>query len=192
MALVKSQGKQQGLITKLPLLFVRLKNYPTFCKQFYTMKKLMLYFLIFSIIPGKLMSQTTTKSAAENKPTIAILDGFANAFNAHDADKIISYMTDDCIFEASAGPDVDGEKFVGKEAVKKAFENIFKNYPDAKWINPQHFISGNRAVSEWTFTGTKPDGSKVEVTGCDLFTFINGKIYIKNSYRKNRSPIPKS
>jgi len=156
------------------------------------MKKLMLYFVISSTIPGKLMSQTTTKSAAGNKPTIAVLDGFANAFNAHNADKIVSYMTDDCIFEASAGPDVDGEKFVGKEAVKKSFEDIFKNYPDAKWINPHHFISGNRAVSEWTFTGTKPDGNKVEVTGCDLFTFRNGKIYIKNSYRKNRPPIPKS
>ena len=149
----------------------------------------MLYFLISLIIPGKLMSQIKTRSAEENKPTIAILDSFVNAFNAHDADKILSYMTEDCIFEASAGPDADGEKFVGKEAVKKAFENIFKNYPDAKWIKPQHFISGNRAVSEWTFTGTKPDGSKVEVTGCDLFTFRNGKIYIKNSYRKNRPPI---
>ena len=156
------------------------------------MKKLVIYFLISFIIPRELMSQTTTKSETENKPAIAILDGFANAFNAHDADKIMSFMTDDCIFEASAGPDVDGEKFVGKEAVKKAFEDVFKNYPDAKWINPQHFISGNRAVSEWTFTGTKPDGSKIEVTGCDLFTFRNGKIYIKNSYRKNRLPIPKS
>ncbi|HEY5771959.1 MAG TPA: nuclear transport factor 2 family protein, partial [Chitinophagaceae bacterium] len=144
------------------------------------MKKLMLYFLIYSIIPGKLMSQTKTKSAEENRPMIAVLDSFANAFNAHDASKIISYMTDDCIFEASAGPDVDGEKFVGKEAVKKAFEDIFKNYPDAKWVDPHHFISGDRAVSEWTFTGTKPDGSKIEVAGCDLFTFRNGKIYIKN------------
>ena len=89
------------------------------------MKKLMLYFLISSIIPGKLMSQTTTKSTEDNRSAIAILDSFANAFNAHDADKIISYMTDDCIFEASAGPDVNGEKFVGKEAVKKAFEDIF-------------------------------------------------------------------
>ena len=134
----------------------------------------------------------TKKPAIENKPSIAILDGFANAFNGHDAERIISYMTDDCVFEASAGPDVNGEKFVGKEAVKKAFEDIFKNYPDAKWSNPHHFISGNRAVSEWTFTGTKPDGSKVEVTGCDLFTFRNGKIAIKNSYRKNRPAIPKT
>lgn len=151
----------------------------------------MLYFLISLNITGKLMSQTTTKSPEENRSVIAILDSFANAFNAHDADKIMSYMTDDCIFEASAGPDVDGEKFVGKVAVKKAFEDVFKNYPDAKWNNPQHFISGDRGVSEWVFTGTKQDGSKIEVAGCDLFTFRNGKIYIKNSYRKNRPPISK-
>jgi steroid delta-isomerase-like uncharacterized protein len=138
------------------------------------------------------MSQITTKKmTADSKPTMAVLNAFADAFNAHDADKIVSYMTDDCIFEASAGPNVDGEKFVGKEAVKKAFEETFKNFPDAKWNDVHHFIAGDRAVSEWTFTGTKPDGSRVEVTGCDLFTFRDGKIFIKNSYRKNRPAIPK-
>jgi steroid delta-isomerase-like uncharacterized protein len=139
------------------------------------------------------MAQTTTpKTVTENNLTIGILDGFANAFNAHHLDRILSYMTDDCVFEASAGPNVDGEKFVGKEAVKKAFEDVFKTYPDAHWGNVRHFISGERAVSEWIFTGTKPDGTKVEVTGCDLFTFHDGKIAIKNSYRKNRPAIPKS
>lgn len=139
------------------------------------------------------MAQTTApKTKTENKPTIAILDGFANAFNAHDVARILSYMTDDCVFQASAGPDADGERFAGKDAVKKAFEDVFKTYPDAKWTNVRHFISGERAVSEWTFTGTKKDGSKVEVTGCDLFTFRHGKIAIKNSYRKNRPAISKT
>ena len=134
------------------------------------------------------MAQTTPKTETENKPTIAILDGFTNAFNAHDVDGILSFMTEDCVFEASAGPNVDGEKFSGKQAVKKAFQDVFKNFPDAHWSNVQHFISGDRAVSEWIFTGTKPDGSKVEVTGCDLFTFRDGKIVVKNSFRKNRIP----
>ena len=134
------------------------------------------------------MGQTTTSETTDTKATIAILDGFANAFNAHDIDRILSYMTTDCVFEASAGPDVDGEKFTGREAVKKAFENVFKTYPDAHWGNVRHFISGERAVSEWTFTGTKQDGSKVEVNGCDLFTIRDGKIAVKDSYRKNRTP----
>jgi ketosteroid isomerase-like protein len=97
-------------------------------------------------------------------------------------------MTEDCVFEASAGPHFDGEKFTGQEQVRNAFEKVFTMFPDAHWGNPQHFVSGNRGFSEWIFTGTKLDGTKVEVTGCDLFTFKNGKIAIKNSYRKNRLP----
>jgi len=155
-------------------------------------EKILFYFLMLLLIHGTLMAQTENKKSARSKPTIDILDGFIRAFNAHDVNKILSYMTDDCVFGASAGPDADGEKFVGKEAVKKAFEDVFKTFPDAHWGNARHFVSGDRAVSEWIFTGTKQDGSKVEVTGCDLFIFRNGKIAVKNSYRKNRPPIPKT
>ena len=126
--------------------------------------------------------------AQSNNVTKDFLQSFADAFNAHDVLAIMSHMTYDCVFEASAGPDFDGEKFTGQEEVKKAFEDVFATFPDAHWGNPQHFISGNRGFSEWTFTGTKLDGTKVEVTGCDLFTFKNGKIAVKNSYRKNRLP----
>ncbi|HSP88314.1 MAG TPA: nuclear transport factor 2 family protein [Ignavibacteriaceae bacterium] len=126
----------------------------------------------------------SNKDVTEN-----FLQSFADAFNAHDLKVIMSLMTDDCVFEASAGPDFNGEKFTGQEQVEKAFENVFTTFPDARWDNPIHFISGNRGFSEWIFRGTKADGTKVEVTGCDLFTFKDGKILIKNSYRKNRLPI---
>jgi ketosteroid isomerase-like protein len=126
--------------------------------------------------------------AQSSKITEAFLQSFVDAFNAHDVNAIMNLMTDDCIFQASAGPDVDGEKFCRQIEVKKAFETVFKTFPDAQWSNPRHFIIGDRGVSEWTFSGTKSDGTKVEVTGCDLFTFKDGKIAIKNSYRKNRIP----
>jgi ketosteroid isomerase-like protein len=38
---------------------------------------------------------------------LIFLQAFADAFSAHDADKIMSMMTHDCIVQASAGPDVD-------------------------------------------------------------------------------------
>ena len=122
----------------------------------------------------------------DKKVTEGFLQSFADAFNAHDVQAIMFHMTDNCVFEASAGRDVDGEKFTGQEQVKKAFENVFATYPDAHWAKNKHFVIGNRGFSEWIFTGTHLDGTKVEVTGCDLFTFENGKIAIKNSYRKNR------
>ncbi|MEO5947060.1 MAG: nuclear transport factor 2 family protein [Chitinophagaceae bacterium] len=142
------------------------------------MKKSTLTFLLF--FPILLMAQSDKKVTAD------FLQSFADAFNAHDVKAIMSHMTDECVFEASAGPDIDGEKFTGQEQVKKAFAYIFAIFPDAHWGNAQHFISDNRGLSEWIFTGTKSDGTKVEVTGCDVFTFKDGKIAIKNSYRKNR------
>ena len=113
---------------------------------------------------------------------------FEDVFNAHDVNGIMSHMTTDCVFEASAGTSINGEKFEGQEQVRKAFEEVFATFPDAHWGNAKHFIFENRGLSEWTFTGTKKDGTKVEVTGCDLFTFKDGKISIKNSYHKNRLP----
>lgn len=142
------------------------------------MKKGTLIFLLF--LPILLMAQLSKDVTEE------FLQSFAEAFNAHDIKRIMSHMTEDCVFEASAGPDFDGEKFTGQEQVRKAFENVFATFPDAHWGDPRHFISGNRGFSEWIFIGTKSDGTRVEVTGCDLFTFRDGKIAIKNSYRKSR------
>ena len=117
------------------------------------------------------------------------LQAFADAWNRHDVDAIMAFMTDDCVFEASAGPDVCGTRYAGRDAVRAGFAEVFATFPDARWSNPRHFVRGDRGVSGWTFTGTRADGSRVEVHGCDLFTFRDGKIALKNSYRKNRPPI---
>ena len=117
------------------------------------------------------------------------LQAFADAWNRHDADALMSFMTEDCVFEASAGPDACGTRYVGREAVRAGYAEVWATYPDAHWGNARHFVHGDRGVSEWTFTGTKADGTRVEVNGCDLFTFRDGRIALKNSYRKNRASL---
>lgn len=118
-----------------------------------------------------------------------VLQDFADAWNRHDVDALMSFMTDDCVFEASAGPDVCGTRYVGREAVRAGFAEVWAMFPDAHWGSARHFVVGERGVSEWTFTGTRADGTRVEVHGCDVFTFRVGKIALKNSYRKNRPPV---
>jgi steroid delta-isomerase-like uncharacterized protein len=126
-------------------------------------------------------------------PVTAItLQAFADAWNAHDVEALMSFMSDDCVFEASAGAEVCGTAASGRDAVKRAFAEVFETYPDARWNAPRHFIAGDRGVSEWTFTGTRSDGLRMEVNGCDVFTFRGDKIAVKNSYRKNRPPLPSS
>ena len=121
--------------------------------------------------------------------TTEVLQAFADAFNRHDADAIMSFMTADCVFEASAGAEICGTRYVGRDAVRAGFAEVFADVPDARWSDARHFLQGDRGVSEWTFRGTRADGSQVEVHGCDLFVFRDGKIALKNSYRKNRPPL---
>jgi steroid delta-isomerase-like uncharacterized protein len=121
--------------------------------------------------------------------TTDFLQGFADAWNRHDVDTIMSCMTDDCVFDASAGADACGTRYVGQEAVRVGFLEVWATFPDARWDDARHFVHGDRGVSEWTFSGTRADGSRLEVNGCDIFTFRDGKIALKNSYRKNRPPV---
>jgi steroid delta-isomerase-like uncharacterized protein len=118
------------------------------------------------------------------------LQAFADAWNRHDVDALMTFMTDDCVFESSAGPDVCGTRYAGRDAVRAGFSAVWDAFPDAHWSHATHFVVGDRGVSEWTFTGTRGDGVRVEVHGCDVFTFRDGKIALKNSYRKNRSTAP--
>ncbi len=121
--------------------------------------------------------------------TPKVLQDFAEAWNRHDIEALMSFMTEDCVFEASAGPEVAGTRYVGREAVRAGYAEVWATYPDAHWGNARHFVHGDRGVSEWTFMGTKADGTRVEVNGCDLFTFRDGRIALKNSYRKSRPPL---
>ena len=118
--------------------------------------------------------------------TTEMLQAFAEAWNRHDVDALMSFMTEDCVFNASAGPDVCGTHYVGREAVRAGFAEVWATFPDARWGNARHFVREERGVSEWTFTGIRADGTRVEVDGCDLFTFRDGRIHLKDSYRKNR------
>jgi len=121
--------------------------------------------------------------------TTDLLQAFAEAWNRHDVEALMSFMTEDCVFEASAGSEVWGTRYAGRAAVRAGFADVWATFPDARWSDARHFVQGDRGVSEWTFTGTRADGTRVEVNGCDVFTFEGGKIAVKNSYRKNRSPL---
>ena len=84
-------------------------------------------------------------------------------------------------------PDVCGTRYEGRERVREAFARIFAAVRDVRFDNARHFVAGVRGVSELILTGTTADGKKVEVSGCDLFKFRNGKIAVKSSYLKNRA-----
>jgi steroid delta-isomerase-like uncharacterized protein len=120
----------------------------------------------------------------------ATLQAIADAFNRHDLDAIMAFFADDAVFEAPRGPDPFGRRFEGKAAVREGLAARFAGIPDVHYGDDDHFVAGDRGASEWTLTGTITDGTRLEVRGCDLWTFRDGLVTRKDSYWKIVEPRP--
>ncbi len=128
---------------------------------------------------------------SQNQDEIAgLLVEHIDAWNDHDLDRLIGLFADDCVFEASGGSEVLGQRFEGKSAVRDAFAEVFERMPACPLGDGHHYvIDDGYCVSEWTLTGTLADGSRLEVNGCDFLTVRDGQITKKNFFRKQRPPI---
>jgi ketosteroid isomerase-like protein len=115
---------------------------------------------------------------------ISILDGLADAFNAHDIDKIMAYFANDCSLDMPRGPQPHGSRYTGRDAVRRGLLMRFETTPDVHYADVENFADGHTGMSKWLLTGTTPGGEKIEVRGCDFYTFRAGKIIRKDSYWK--------
>jgi ketosteroid isomerase-like protein len=123
----------------------------------------------------------------DHDETVEMLRAVAAAFDAHDLDGIMRHFADDAVFESPRGTDAWGTRYVGREEVRAAFAGRFSGIPDVRYQDDDHFADGDRGASEWTLSGTMTDGTRIEVRGCDLWTFRDGRIVKKDSYWKIRT-----
>jgi len=127
------------------------------------------------------MSDATRRSG---EVTAVTLEELLDAFNQHDLDRIMEFFSEDATFDMPRGTDPWGTRFVGKDEVRKGLASRFSGIPDVHYGEDRHWMSGDRAVSEWLLTGTSVSGEKIRVRGCDLFEIRDGKIIRKDSYWK--------
>ncbi len=114
------------------------------------------------------------------------LEAILDAFNAHDLDCVMSFFVDDCVLEMPRGPELCGKRSIGFDAVRNALRSRFTGMPDGHYGDAEHFVSGNTGITQWTISGTSTVGQRIEVRGCDFYTFRDGKIAKKNSFWKIR------
>ena len=118
-----------------------------------------------------------------------VLTRLLAAFNAHDLDRIMTFFTDDCVFDSPRGEHPGGTRFEGPAAVREGLGQRFRGLPDVHYGDDEHWVSDGHGVSRWLLTGTTPDGQRVEVRGCDLFDLAeDGRIRRKDSYWKIVQP----
>jgi ketosteroid isomerase-like protein len=123
----------------------------------------------------------------EHDAAMQMLKAIATAFDEHDLEAIMGHFADDAVFEGPRGTEPWGTRFVGWEQVRQGFAARFAGIPDVRYRQDSHFVDGDRGASEWTLSGTTTDGQRLEIRGCDLWTFRDGKIVKKDSFWKIRT-----
>ena len=107
---------------------------------------------------------------------LAVLREFAAAWNRHDIEALMSFMTPNCVFETASGSEKWGTRVEGHAEVQARFEAVWEAIPDVQFLADDHLVDGDRGLSEWTLTGSRNDGTRIEVKGCDVIRFDGSKI----------------
>lgn len=120
---------------------------------------------------------------ATDTVTLEFLKSFGDAWNRRDLEPIMAHLADDCAFLPAVTPDLVAGGSHGHADVRRGVQAFLDAWPDGDFESLGDFIAGNRDVSEWIFTGTKADGTKLRARGCDVFTFAGGKIEVEDAFR---------
>ncbi len=119
--------------------------------------------------------------------TEKMMMGYLAAMNAHDLDKMLTFFTDDAVYDCTPR----GIVSKGKEEIKDFFSNTFTSFPDFKIEMKSGFNAGDRGAGEWVMSGTfaKSDtpampatGKKFSVRGAGITEFKGGKISRSTNY----------
>jgi ketosteroid isomerase-like protein len=116
----------------------------------------------------------------------AITLKFLDAFNRNHLDDVMSFFTDDVVYEELHGKINDG-----KEAVRQAFVPQFEGkFGKMKFIEDDTFIDcdAGKVMSSWTVHLEK-DGGPMTMEGLDLLDFEGDKIARKRSFVKQKDPL---
>ena len=114
---------------------------------------------------------------------IRVVINFNEAFNRHDVEGMMQWMSDDCVFE-NTNPAPNGTTYSGKETVTQFWQNFFRESPHAHIEIEEIFGMGKRCVMRWIYNWEDETGKKGHVRGVDIFQVREGLITEKFSYVK--------
>ena len=109
-----------------------------------------------------------------------VLNRFADAWGSADPARVLAVMTDDCVYEASVGPE-PGRTFRGAAELRAGLEAMFAYDAPARIEVTDVFGCGDRAAWEWRYYDA---AHNLIAHGCDLFVLRDGRIAVKNAFRK--------
>jgi ketosteroid isomerase-like protein len=102
-----------------------------------------------------------------------VLDQLQRAMNEHDLEEFLACFHPDYRSEQPAHPD---RGFGGREQVEKNWAALFGGIPDFRAELLATAVEGDTVWAEWRWTGTREDGSPLDLRGVTLFSAESGQI----------------
>jgi ketosteroid isomerase-like protein len=102
-----------------------------------------------------------------------VIDRLQRAMNEHDLDAFLACMHEDYRSEQPAHPE---RGFGGREQVEKNWSAMFAGIRDFRAELIDMVVQDETAWTEWRWTGTRADGSALDVRGVTLFRVEDGLI----------------
>ena len=103
--------------------------------------------------------------------TYPFLDTLSPALDAKDTEKVLSLLTDDCLFQAG-----NTEPVKGKEAIANTLNSFFPSVKKIEHNMTDSFESGTSVVYRGMVTYTRHDDSMLTVPVCDVFKMKGDKV----------------
>ena len=125
-----------------------------------------------------------TESTTTPDP-VDLLAAYQQAWADGDIDAIVSMTPEDGVYEASFGPEVWGERFVGPDAIRAKLVAMGVDQPGrARHEYGETHVVGDCGFAMWTSVQDGPEGPQVTMHGADYYRFRDGKVAAKIAYRK--------
>lgn len=120
----------------------------------------------------------------EDARHLRLLQQFGEAWDVGDVDRLMSMLTEDCVYSASVGPE-PGATYTGKGAVRDGLLTMLAFDAGGESRAGRVFVAGNLGASEWSYLFRAGSGMECEIRGCDIFEFRGELISRKDAFRKS-------
>ena len=110
-----------------------------------------------------------------------LTDHFLSAFNRADVDAIMSFFTEDAVYE-----EFHGRVNEGKAAIRKSFERLYSGrFGAPRFQEDDTFVDveQSKVMSSWRLY-LELEGEAMVIEGLDLLRYQNDKIVLKQTYAK--------
>jgi ketosteroid isomerase-like protein len=112
--------------------------------------------------------------------TAATVRALNDALNARDREATVALFASDGVFRPGAA----GASFEGPEAIVEALFGFLELHESGHFESVHEMFAGDEAYNEWTWVGVTNEGERSESHGCDYYLIRDGKVALKNTFRK--------